>query len=709
MPSTASSVAPFAAVSRESTLTRACAATALTAALFCLVVLGVLLVQHFRAKTDDPLKFPPIMALKDQLRATPKDEQLKQTIRAVDLQLRERFFRFVALNREGRWLILGGMVMVVLAGKRAARLWSKVWLPAPNPELAQQAIQTSHRARWAVGGVAALVGVTFLALSWTSTTLLPSDAAGVDKLLAKATGGPPTEVADGPTLEEVRRNWPRFRGPEGSGLSLLTNVPLTWDATNGTGVVWKSPVPAPGWGSPVVWGDRVFLSGGDAARRQVFCFAASSGALVWQRAIENVPGGSTTQPDLPESTGFAAPTMATDGRRAYVIFGNGDLAALTFDGQVAWAKGLGVPRNAYGHASSLAVWQGRLLVQLDQGDVEDRKSKLYALDGPSGQVAWERNRQVPNSWATPIVIEVGGQPQVITLAVPWVTAYGLADGNELWRADCLNGEVTPSPVFAGGVLLAISPSEKLVALRPDGQGDVTKTHLLWAFEDNVPDISSPVSNGELVFMVSTSGMLTCLELKDGKKLWEQDLAMECNASPSVVGGRLYVFGKEGGAVVAEAGRQYKELARAELGEPVLASPAFAPGRIYVRSATNLFCLGARPAPAAKRLGGAQPRARTRPCPRRKSSRRPKRRPWWTWPSSITPSSGSDAHRMRRFRSCKRFRSTTVTCPRKRCAGCAPLPRSPPPRSQASRPFMTCSAINPWVGTSSGSAGERPAT
>ena len=293
------------------------------------------------------------------------------------------------------------------------------------------------------------------------------------------------------------------------------------------------------------------------------------------------------------STGYAASTMATDGRRVYVIFANGDCAAFTLDGKPVWAKAFGALKNPYGYATSLATWQDRLIVLLDQGEPEDGLSKLYALDGRTGRVVWERPRKVGASWASPIVIEAAGKPQVITLAVPWVISYNAKDGTELWRVNGLNGEITPSPVFAGGLVFVPSPSEKLFAIRPDGMGDVTKTHVAWTTEDNVPDVTSPVSNGELVFDLTTGGMLSCLDAKDGKKLWEHDFDMECHASPSVAGSRLYVIGLKGTAVVVEAGRQFKELFRTEMGDMFHASPAFAADRMFLRGVTNVWCMGSR--------------------------------------------------------------------------------------------------------------------
>ncbi|MEK7685662.1 MAG: PQQ-binding-like beta-propeller repeat protein [Verrucomicrobiota bacterium] len=577
---------------------RASAATWKIAALFCLVICGALILFHILSKADDPLKSTQLKEYKDKLVAAPQDEPLKQRIRELDLQLRHQYFRQLSLANSGAWLLLGGTVIFLLAAKQAADLRKPLPLPQPKPNAAEQAARAAARARWSVAALGVAVAAGFLSLALGIGTALPSRPADLEKLLggSAAAGAGASDFA---SLEDMQKNWPRFRGPDGNGVSIHTNTPITWDVTTGAGLAWKTEVPAPGFNSPVVWGDRVFLSGGDVAKRHVFCFDVKTGALLWRQPVENVPGSPAQLPEIPEQTGFAAPTMATDGRRAYVIFANGDLAAFAFDGKLSWAKNLGLPKNAYGHAASLAVWQDRLLVQFDQGESEEHKSKLYAFDGATGQIVWQRQRPVPSSWATPVVIQAAGKPQIITLGVPWVIAYAAADGTELWRADCLNGEVTPSPVFAGGMLLAVSPSDKLIALRPDGQGNVTQTHLAWTAEDYIPDISSPVSNGDLVFIINSGGFLTCYNVKDGAKQYEHDFDMECHASPSLVGDRLYLFGTKGAAIVLQAGRQFQELARTEMGESIYASPAFVQNRIFIRGSKTLFCIGAKEEKLAK--------------------------------------------------------------------------------------------------------------
>jgi outer membrane protein assembly factor BamB len=400
-------------------------------------------------------------------------------------------------------------------------------------------------------------------------------------------------AADLPSPEEYRANWPRFRGPDGGGVSAKGDVPLTFDVKTGANIAWIADVPAAGFSSPVVWGSRVFLSGGDEAKRVVMCFDVQSGKLEWQTAVPKTEGSPDENPEVPDQCGMAAATVATDGVRVYAMFSNGDLAAFNFDGSVAWSKFLGTPKNQYGHAASLLTWQDRVIVQFDQGDADDKLSKLTAFDGATGAIVWQQPRPVGSSWATPILFDAAGKSQIVTLAVPWIIAYAPKDGAEIWRADFLDGEVTPSPVFAGGTLFVVSPSNKLQAIRPDGQGDVTKAHFGWMAEDGIPDVTSPVTNGELIFVLTSGGMLTCYDAKDGKKQWEHDFDDACNASPSIVGSSVCVITNKGTLIAVEAAREFKELGRSSLGEKVFASPAFAQGKIFVRGIRHLICIGAK--------------------------------------------------------------------------------------------------------------------
>jgi outer membrane protein assembly factor BamB len=430
----------------------------------------------------------------------------------------------------------------------------------------------------------------FLTVAFGSRSALQTS--GVD-FLKRAAG--PLETAnasppDAAAPEELQRNWPRFRGFQGAGVSLSTNFPVRWNATNDENILWKIPAPAPGYSSPVVWNNRVFLSGGEGGQGEVLCLDGNTGKILWRQLLKAAVAAPSGK-EAPNSNVFAAATMATDGRRIYAIFGSGELGAFSLEGKLIWSKSLGgVPDNQYGHASSLATWRDTLIVQMDQGEAKAAKSRLYALDGRTGEVRWQRPRSVPSSWASPIVVEAAGKSQVITLADPWVIAYSASDGAELWRADCLYGEILPSPIFAGGLIVVASPADKLIALPPGATGDVAKTHVVWTSEANVPDIASPVSNGELLFTISTGGLLTCFDLKTGAQQWEHDFEMECYACPSIAGGRLYLLGLRGDLAIVEPARQFKEILRTRIADEFQASPAFADGRIYLRGVANVFCI-----------------------------------------------------------------------------------------------------------------------
>lgn len=557
-----------------------------------------MLFAFFRVHQEDPLKSVQLAALKEKLLAEPKNEPLKSQIRQVDLKLRERHFWNLELKRSGGWLAMGGAIVFVLAARSLSSLRQTLPVPKPGANPEREARRTLVLGRRSVAVVGSTLAVALIVASVLTGSSL-SDKNGSRIALRGEKSGLAASPADFPSVMDLQKNWPQFRGPEGIGISHATNLPIHWDAKSGDGVLWKAEVPGRGFNSPIVWGGKIFVSGGDASKREVFCFEAEKGGLLWRQAPANVPGARGPAPEVPEQTGYAASTMATDGRRVYVMFANGDLAAFSLEGKQMWATNLALNKNPHGHATSLVTWQDRLLVQVDQGEPEQNASRLYAFDAATGRIAWQRTRPVPTSWATPIVFEHGGRTQVVALGVPWIMAYSAQDGTELWRAEGLANEITPSAAYADGLVYAVSPNDKVYAIRADGQGDVTKTHVAWSAEDNIPDISSPVSSGGLVFTASTPGVVTCYDAKDGKKQWEQDFAAEMNASPTVAGAKLYLFMATGAGVVVQAARQFDEIAKNDVGERIYASPAMAGDKIFIRGLNHLFCVGTQSAAAPR--------------------------------------------------------------------------------------------------------------
>ena len=406
--------------------------------------------------------------------------------------------------------------------------------------------------------------------------------------------------------EVYTRNWPRFRGPEGSGIYRWGSAPTVWDIPAGNGVVWKSEVPYFGNSSPVIWEDRIFLTGASPDRLVVYCFDFRSGRLIWERELPSLASPPLDPKKVAKETGFASPTPATNGELVFVMFAPGDVAALDFAGNVVWSRNLGVPDNVYGHAASLECLPDRVFIQFDQGSrAEEGKSRLLILDAATGEILAETPRPVPNSWASPILVPWEGKWQLITAAAPWVISYDPLSASEIWRFAGLEGDVGPSPVFCNGVVYAGNEYSFWFAIRADGQGDVSESHLLWKAEENLPDLCSPLATPEFVFLLASWGMLTCFDAHTGEKLWELELQASFISSPGMAGDYLYVFGEtqepgsdgefvqNGRCWVIRPTREKGEiLSENPLGEGCTASPAFHEGRIIFRGRKHLVCLGA---------------------------------------------------------------------------------------------------------------------
>jgi len=399
-----------------------------------------------------------------------------------------------------------------------------------------------------------------------------------------------------PGEAELARNWPMFRGPGGLGVSSAKNVPTKWDGKTGEGVLWKVPVPLPGRSSPIVWGNRVFVTGATKEARAVFCFDADKGKLLWQQTVSVKASGQAGEPS--EFTGFAAPTPATDGLRVYAVFANGDIAAFDLAGKQLWARNLGFPDSAYGLSSSLVAWRGRVIVQYDQGDASDKKSSLIAIEGATGQNAWVVSRPVDASWTSPILIDVGGQKQLVTSANPLTIAYDPADGSELWRAEsALGKDLATSPAFASGVVMVASKADSsvdrsILGISPGGAPGPAG-HIVWTGQKVDADVPSPLGIAGGFLTIHSTGDAVYCDAKDGKEVWRQKITEtgDIYSSPVVADGHMYILDRLGNCIILKAGREFAYLATCPLGEACETIPAFLDGKIIVRGEKNLYCVG----------------------------------------------------------------------------------------------------------------------
>jgi outer membrane protein assembly factor BamB len=554
---------------------------AATAATFAFIVLVVMLVIHAAPRGENPFDAEEWRALKAELAAKPGDPEATERLRVLDLELRRAFFERRDRIRVGGSLLLIGLVLALVAVKGANRRTlpepAEPATPVPDAERDRHAA----RARVAVGVTGLLVGAgaIYLCLAIPAALALP----------AGDLGPVGTERAP-PMIAERARQWPSFRGHDGSGIAPTSDAPRSWDGASGKNIAWKTPIPLPGHNSPILWDDRVFLTGADAEREEVYCIDAHTGAMLWKRALVVV--GRRGEPAEPmDDTGYAAPTAATDGRYVFVMFASGRVAALDMDGAQVWLRSFGPLDNTYGHSSSLALFRDHVLVQLDQGLRDKPVARLVALDAATGETVWTTPRLVDSSWASPIVCTPPSGPQVVLSATPIAAAYDPTSGAEIWRADILHGEVAPTPIHRDGVIYLLHEDVGLFAVRADGRGDVTKTHVLWNVPGGAPDVASPVCDGERVYMLTSAGTLTCFRAKSGEMLWEHDLEADYYSSPSLAGRVLYVTSMAGVTTTVETGSTFKALGTNPLGEEVFASMAFGHGRIYLRGKKHLFAIG----------------------------------------------------------------------------------------------------------------------
>jgi outer membrane protein assembly factor BamB len=576
-------------------------ACAIAAGAFTLTVLLRLVWVAALDHSDNPLTNPAIVQLRKKLDMNPNDEQAKKLIREVDLGIVGTYFERRAVLSRGGYLLLGGVVLLVGAIRTAAALRKQPPMPQ-GPRIGPADLaRDSSIARWSVSVMGLAAAGTLAGLLSLPITPLPA----VPQIVGPDNGAeivaPPYEPLPAGLWE---RNWPMFRGPTGTGVAVSTAAPLDWDGATGRNILWKIELPLAGMNSPVVWEGMIYLAGGTEQTREVWGIDAKDGSMKWRQTVGGPP---PTPPEIHEGTGWAPSTLATDGRRVFAIFPTGDLAAFDLAGKPLWSKSLGLPQdNHYGHSSSLLTWRDRLIVVYDQGaKTTSGKSVIYGFECATGKQVWKESRAVAASWASPILIEVGGQPQIVTAANPFISTHDPATGKEIWRAKAIKGEVGPSPIFADGLVYGVNDGADLVAIKPDGKGDVTKTHVAWKYGENLPNTVSPLSCGGAVLMVTSAGAITSVDAADGKELWTDSINGKFTASPVLVGRHVLVFDEKGNAYVLPAGKTDKLtiLKTLKLDARIAASPAVVGDRIYIRAQKikapgqtgplpdYLFCIG----------------------------------------------------------------------------------------------------------------------
>jgi outer membrane protein assembly factor BamB len=384
-------------------------------------------------------------------------------------------------------------------------------------------------------------------------------------------------------------DWPCWRGPRLDGTSLETNIPIHWSATSN--VVWKTGLPGTGHASPIVSGERVFTVTAVNENRVLLCLDRNSGKLLWRRTVLTAPLERKHR-----LNSLASSTPASDGELVYIAFLDGNqmfAAAYDFEGRKRWSVHPGVFSSVHGFCSSPILYHDKVILNGDH----DGESYLVALSHADGRTLWKTPRENhTRSYCAPLIREMSGRTQMVLSGDKCVASYDPNNGQRYWVIDGPTEQFVASPVYSEQTgLLYITggfPAHHILAIRPNGSGTITQTHIVWRTTRGVAYVPSPIIEGDYFLVVSDSGVAHCFEAANGNLAWAERLG-EHHASMVSASGRVYFLNDDGVMNVVRPGPQFICEARNEIGEACFASPAISDGRIYLRGERNLFCIGPR--------------------------------------------------------------------------------------------------------------------
>ena len=378
-------------------------------------------------------------------------------------------------------------------------------------------------------------------------------------------------------------DWPQFRGPSGQGTSDEQGLPLSWSETSN--VRWKISIPGKGWSSPVVKGDLVWLTTATEEGKSLRAIAIdrNTGAIIQNVEIFRLKSAKLAN----NKNSFASPTPVIEGDRIYLHFGAFGTACITQAGEIIWKTRLEYDNGQHGTGGSPIIYDDLLIVSCDGNDVQF----VVALDKATGKVRWKKAREGYQAYTTPLIVSLPDGDQVISPGAFRAIVYEPRTGKEIWHVKYGEGfSNVPRPVFGHGLVFICTGFQQasLLAVKPDGRGDITKSKVEWRLDRAVPLTPSPLLVGDELYLVTDNGIATCVDAKTGQELWRARLGGNHSASPIYADGKIYFLSEEGESVVIAPGRQLKHLATNQLDGPTLASIAVSGGSLFIRSATHLY-------------------------------------------------------------------------------------------------------------------------
>jgi outer membrane protein assembly factor BamB len=383
--------------------------------------------------------------------------------------------------------------------------------------------------------------------------------------------------------------WPGWRGPRSDGTCIEQNIPTNWDPAD---AIWKTELAGKGHASPIIWGDYVCTVTGltDTKERVLLCLDRNSGKILWQQTVVQGP-----LEKIHDENSYASSTPATDGKRVYVTFRVGDdiiIAAHDLaTGKQFWRVQPGTHKGEWGFSNPPVLYKDKVIVD---GDGKG-ESFLIALNRDNGKTLWRNNRTNKGiSYSAPFIRELAGKMQLIQCGDQCVTSFDPDTGQQLWTVDGPSEEFVSTPVYsesAGLIFISSSwPKTVLLAIRPDGKGNVTETHVAWSDTKGAPYVPSMIAVGDLLISINRGGTAFCYEAGTGKVLWTEKIGRH-HASPVLIGGLVFFINDDGQVNVIKTGRKFERVATYELGEECYGSPAISDGQVFIRGFEHMFCFG----------------------------------------------------------------------------------------------------------------------
>jgi outer membrane protein assembly factor BamB len=542
------------------------------AGIFSLIIAITMIFSLIQLKTIKPLDSPALAALKEQYDKDPANYVLAAQVRAMDLMARRAYFSSRWQVEAGSYLLLAGAIIFILCQRLIAGN-EKI-----NPQIpGQKQTETllSGRIRHYMLITASVLALAAIGASFILRKELPGMADNRSGSDNSSSG------SSGKTSKPDKINYPFFRGQDSRGIAGGSGYPDEWDGQTGKNIVWKISLPKPGKSSPVIWEDRIFLTGSEGKQCEVYAVDKKDGKLLWTGTASSVQGEPAELPRMSREEGLAVPTAATNGKAVCAIFANGNLVCFDMDGKQKWAKNIGVPESTYGYSSSIIIFGNILIVQFDSSS----KLSLLGLDIETGEQKWETLRQGRPVWSSPVIANFGGVAQVVINGNPSVCGFDAETGKQLWSVDCMSGDVAPSVAVNSSMAFAVTDYANLCAVKPG-----TAATLAWQNNIFTPDVSSPVATDKYLFLSTGNGDVACYNSEKGDTLWSHAFNDQFYASPIVADDKVYIQGRGGIMHIVAAENRFRLISEPALGETVDCTPAFSDKKIYIRGNNNLYCI-----------------------------------------------------------------------------------------------------------------------